>query len=429
MKAELCSFFRYCASFRNEEMKKDSLLEDAPLKRVSKLYIPQYKSVSRRNCLLLNFIWEKDWPNAIQRIHSHPSETFCVTENSGRSALHLASFNHGCPLNVAEALLEANVHALWVTDNNNLTPLHYAATFKGGTDHLIPLFCCKLEQVEDIFEGLQEPDLGLNSGPSPLLLACRRNAPMAALRALLFSAGGTVSNKWIAPETGGKPYWCNRRLPGSSNHSPLSALLQHFDAGRALQLDRQILRELLTMPVSSYSQRSLEDEEDEIVEDLLRKMMLLVKSGFAGYSGSALHMVSSLKTSIPTLITLVGAAMPEQAICRDCLGFTPLHHVLSHPFAPLQLIESVLAIDDQACKIRTLEDNAYPLILAIRTGWEWDSGVAELVRAYPEPLDIVDASIGLVPFLLAASLDAEVATIFELLRASPQLLCSAINYN
>jgi ankyrin repeat protein len=420
---EFCSFFRSCASFYSNESRKASLLQDPASLSNSRMPIPQYKSVSRRNCCLLNFIWERDWPNAIRRIQSHPLEAFCITENTGRSALHLASFNHGCPLDVAEALLEANLHALWVTDDSNLTPLHYACTFKGGTDHLIPLFCYKLERMEDRYEGLC-PDLGFNTGPSPLLLACRRNAPISVLRALLSSTDGATPNNWIAPETGGEAYWYNQSLPGSSNLSPLSALLKHLDVDRTLQLDRSVVSEFLTVPTTSRSRRHLEDECDEDAADILQKVALLVESGFVGYSGSMLHMVCSLKASLPSLVEIVGSVMNEQAICRDSLGYTPLHHVLLHPFAPSQLIKNVLIINERSSQIRTLEDNAYPLILAIRRGWEWDSGVAELVRANPEPLDITDTSIGLVPFLLAASFDAEVATIFELLRASPHLLCS-----
>lgn len=433
--AALCSLFRFCDQKQEHESKTTLLadIKDPPNEnenvddiRNRKLYAPtpKYKTVSRRSCPLLKFLWDRDWPNVIQRVRSHPAEAYCLTENSGRSALHLASFNHGCPLYAAKALLDANPYALWIKDHSNLTPLHYACNFKGGTDHLVPLFCRKLEELGDIFEGPGPVLTSSTSTPtqSPLLLACRRNAPISVLRALLSTSEGSESNRWIAPETGGEPYWYKTRLPGSRELCPLAALSSHLDLEKALQMDYQFLREIFELPISIPS-HDFDQEESHEIPAMLRKMMLLVESRFGGYSysGSVLHMVCSLKVSMPSLVKTVGAILSEQATRRDSLGCIPLHHVLQHPYAPLQLIEDVVAIERDACSICTPDDDTYPLMLAIKRGWEWEKCVAALVRANPETLYVADSSTGFVPFLLAASVDSDITTIFELLRAAPHL--------
>ena len=396
--------------------------------------VPNYKTVSRRNCPLLKFLWDRDWPRVIHRVESHPHESYCLIEHSKRSALHLASFNHGCPLLVAEALLLANVHALYMEDSLNLTPLHYACSFKTGTDHLVPLFCRTLEELDKTGFARQIPELRCSSScssgrRSPLLMACHRNAPISVLCALVMAScsRGGLSNKWIAPVTGAEPHWHAVQNFGMRALSPLAALVdQYLDLEQAMHVDFSKLRE--QMELSSCSSEPFQDfelEENKDAFSVLRKVIFLIQHTLDDdYNGSALHIACSLKVSIPSLAEIFGAALPEQATIRDSLGCIPLHHVLMNPHSPLQLVRNVLAMNpEEACTIPT-RDGAFPLLLAIRQGWDWENCISVLVKASPATLDIYDTTTGLVPFLLAASVDADVTTIFELLRASPYHLVS-----
>ncbi len=427
---------RLCFLNQDEETKTSALMEgttssasDSP-NDINALRFPnpKYKTVSRRNCLLLKFLWDRDWPRVIQRIESHPQESYCLTEHSMRSALHLASFNHGCPLVAAEALLLANVHALYVEDSSTFTPLHYACSFQTGTDHLVPLFCQKLEEMDVQFTGTGQIPLILTSNArrSPLLLACSRNAPISVLCAVMTASSSIGStNKWMCPTTGGEPYWYDVKDFGIRALSPLAVLVdQYLDVGKATPADFQELREQLQRNSCSFAPfQDFELGQSKETLSVLRKAILLMEHTLGEYDGSALHIACSLKVSIPSLAAILGAVLPEQATIHDSLGFIPLHHVLLNPHSPLQLLCNVLDINRDACTIPTWY-GTYPLILSIQKGWGWETCISELVRASPATLDTADRETGLVPFLLAASVNADVTTIFELLRVAPhQLVC------
>lgn len=428
--------FRRCISSQEEGKAEGRLsVSNPPLMEKNQRKIPKYKSVSRNGCRLLKLLWERDWPNALQRVASNPTEACCVTDSSGRTALHLASFNHGCPMYVARALVDANPHALWVQDTNKgYTPLHYACAFKGGTDHLVPLFCQHLEQMGERYEGAQ-PHLQ-SSHSSPLLLACQRNAPVSVIAALLTTADGSDLNKWIAPETGAEPYWQPTRTstPASHHVFPLFALFSHFDIGleAALRLDRTYLEELLQL--ETYTETRLDEHTESDSDEnaaVLRKAMMLIStstSRIQGYSGGTLHLVCATKVPVLPLVKIVGNVMPEDAMREDSFGYIPLHHAVIHPDKPLELLQELLAINSDSSRICIPESQSYPLHAALQRGWNWDTGIAEIVAAHPEALAITDPGTGLLPFLLAASVDTSVSTIFELLRALPHLSLSTGSY-
>lgn len=330
---------------------------------------------------------------------------------------------------VARALVDANPHALWVQDTNKgYTPLHYACAFKGGTDHLVPLFCQHLEQLGERYEGAQ-PHLQSSHSP-PLLLACQRNAPVSVIAALLTTADATDLNKWIAPETGAEPYWQPTRASTPTSHhvSPLFALFSHFDISleAVLHLDRTYLEELLQL--ETYTETRLDEHTQSDSDEhaaVLRKAMMLIStsaSRIQGYSGGTLHLVCATKVSVLPLVKIVGNVIPEGAMREDSFGYIPLHYAVLHPDKPLELLRELLAINSDASRIRMPESHSYPLHVSLQRGWNWDTGIAEIVAAHPEALAIADPATGLLPFLLAASMDASASTIFELLRTLPHLV-------
>lgn len=208
--------------------------------------------------------------------------------------------------------------------------------------------------------------------------------------------------------------------------SPLAALVDHhLDVETATSMDHHELREQLQLNARAFAPfQDFEWGHDKDTQSVLRKVILLMEHTLDEYDGSALHIACSLKVSIPSLAAILGAVLPEQATIHDRLGCIPLHHVLLNQHSPLQLLCNVLDINRDACTIPT-SNGTYPLILAIQKGWGWEQCLSELVKASPATLDTADTETGLVPFLLAASVHADVTTIFELLRVAPHQLVSS----
>jgi hypothetical protein len=153
-----------------------------------------------------------------EHVYIHPDEALSITEHSGRTALHLATFNHPCvPFQVAQALLQANRHMVLVPDSQCYTPLHNVCFFPN--EALVGLFCDTAIMVEQELQGLGS--IPPNYGTSPLFLAAKRAAPLCTLQCLLATRTRT---QWIAPSTGGEPYWDQRSLDEYS--SPLEILLR-----------------------------------------------------------------------------------------------------------------------------------------------------------------------------------------------------------
>jgi len=98
------------------------------------LQIPSYIQISRvDHCPLLQNAWGQNWDEVVRLCVTQPWRTLHVTKYSGRTALHLATFDRRCPLTVARALLKANRQMIAVRDSNNYTPLHNVAFFSAAT--------------------------------------------------------------------------------------------------------------------------------------------------------------------------------------------------------------------------------------------------------------------------------------------------------
>ncbi|KAG7373947.1 ankyrin repeat domain protein [Nitzschia inconspicua] len=206
------------------------------------LQVPCYQQVPRDSCPLLRHCWgNNNWQKVVDICALEPHRALHKTDHSGRTALHLAIFHRQCPLHVAQALLTANRHMVLVQDANRYTPLHMLAFFQptiptnlhnntlsqqqhDEQSKLVKLFCDTAVMVE---QELQNGDLIPPAyGTSPLFLAAKRNAPLSTLKTLLQTRKRT---QWIAPSTGGEPYWDSQTLDEYS--SPLEVLLR--DSNRA----------------------------------------------------------------------------------------------------------------------------------------------------------------------------------------------------
>ncbi len=238
------------------------------------LRIPSYTQISRAaHCPLLKHAWAQNWEQVLKICSNQPWRSLHMTKYSGRTALHLATFDRRCPLAVASALLKANRHMIAVRDSNNYTPLHIVAFFSAATAvaqgatmdvssndaetsaaqnaiaanqmgrntedtngnadrtqsvektlasatntvdaeteamNVVSLFCDTAIMVEQELgrargkDREKEEELPLLEGTSPLYLAAKKGAPVSILKILLETRSRT---HWIAPSTGGEPYW------------------------------------------------------------------------------------------------------------------------------------------------------------------------------------------------------------------------------
>jgi ankyrin repeat protein len=413
--------------------------------------VPQYKKVRREACPMLQWSWEEEWNELLLRCLSNPEEALSVTEHSGRTALHLATFNHPSPLKVAQALLKANRHMVLVQDNNWYTPLHNVCFFPG--EHLVNLFCDTAIMVEQELQG--HGCIPVTSGTSPLFLAAKRAAPLSTLECLLATRSRT---EWIAPSTGGEPYWDSKTLDEYS--SPLEILLrdraaQCFDIER-IQENAELRNALRTIAYKQLSKggrgrRIAKDDSDETKEEttaadfenpkdlealrlwekcielLAEHCPLLLKNNDADleFPFGVLHAVACVKVPIPSLLQVALAVVPEQTLQRDERGMIPLHHVLlaNHPYATQTLVSTLLQ-HCPACALVALggDDGPTPLSLALDRKLPV-AILQELLKADSHiTLGMVDPLLGLYPFCVAAARDYDLDVIYSLLVANPQVI-------
>lgn len=394
------------------------------------LVVPHYKTVPRAACRMLRLAWERRWEELLLRLETTPNEAFAKTEHSGQTALHLATFNEGCPMEVAKAMLRCNRHATLVEDRNCYTPLHNLGLF--GGDEAVSLFCDTAVMVEQELQGRGK--LPTLSRTSPLYLAAKRNAPISTIRILLQTR---TRSKWIAPFTGGEAYWDPQQTLDFCS-SPLEILLRGKSScfvGISAETKQQMAEMALELGmekcIPATDQACIaRDPHDQTALDMWAKCLLLLKENVrtsaTQQSRSVLHTVASLKVPLPALLQIAVDVFPDQLAQRDDTGNHPLSHVLksNHPYATKQLISILLPparMNSSPCN--------YPLHLihegvqlGLEIGLTWEGGLKDIVMANSEVLVREDRKNGLVPALQAASLDVEIGIIFLLLQREPCIM-------
>jgi hypothetical protein len=380
--------------------------------------IPRRRIVSRSSIPLLSMTWERDWPNVVKRCKSHPREATYVTEGSLRTALHLACFNHGAPCYVVDALLKANRFALLVQDSQGYTPLHVACTFRGADD-LVPLFCSTIMQIAGTL-GDDMPVFPGETCSSPLELACRRDAPISTLRALLHLRRRGIP--WVAPVTGGEPYHWSGTKQTRAEHSPLHILLSYHNIATNDEDSEKRFKDIATS-IFSGGQMSMTDESTNGYspqEAFWAKCFMLIRE-VVGDATPFLHAMVSVAIPVIGLLGRTGPLFADQALLRDQTGHLPLHHVILHPYEGGKLIQVVRNINPAAAAVPLL-DGPLPLNMALEKGRSWTTGVAYLSYASPDLLAVADKSSRLYPFMAAATCDSDLDTIYKLLSFAPHLV-------
>lgn len=423
------------------------------------LQVPRYKTIGREQSKLLQACWDQNWEKVLSRCFYHPEESFYTTQHTDRTALHLSTFNQACPLSVAQALLKANRHMILVEDGNWYTPLHNVAFFPG--ESLVKLFCDTAIMVEQELQGQGLPPI---SGTSPLFLAAKRAAPLETLRYLLETRHRT---NWIAPSTGGEPYW-EETLDEYS--SPIEILLRNrahviWLANENLITDHQTelkvkmrriawerlqssesVSPVLSSPVEDKREQSSTDlridanqkrceECDWAALSLWVKVVELLAEHVPKLENenpgdcqemefAIVHAIASAKVPVPNLLTVALRVFPEQALLRDERGILPLHHVLiaKHQYATEAMTAIVVAHAPESANHCVDLGGSTPLAFALRFRHSVKVVESLLAADSDTTLSTMDPVTKLYPFALAASQDYDLTTIFKLLISHPQVL-------
>jgi hypothetical protein len=349
--------------------------------------VPKYRLVERSRCELLRLCWEKNWDGVLARCESHPEEAFCRSRNTDRTALHLATMpGSKCPALVLLTLLETNPHAVVVRDDHRYrggTPLHFLC---GSAQRNNSEVINRYVQSALSFEKYNTASIGTDDSWSPLLLAAKMSARAETLQILVQTRSRTL---WIAPWTGGEA------SPGinpllSEADSPLYCLWKYAEPHltvlpqETLPRMRQIAQTMLSdrnASVQGVSTPHMDQEES------WTKLLVLLREHF---QGTLLHTVATLYVPIPGLVRCVAIMFPEQAQEFDQEGCLALHCFFRCPLDPWQL--------------------------------QHEEIVQILIETQPETLSAADGLLDMKPFLLAASRDAPLGTLYSMLKACPVAL-------
>lgn len=129
--------------------------------------------------------------------------------------------------------------------------------------------------------------------------------------------------------------------------------------------------------------------------------------------------MASLNVPIPALVECCAQVFPDEVLNKDARDYIPLHHSRLH--SATEVIHILLHHEPKAAKM-ALPNGQLLLIVVLEKSLSWNNGLNKLVSAYPDSLIRRDPLSRLYPSLWAASLDAELRTIFLLVRLHPDLI-------
>jgi hypothetical protein len=260
-----------------------------------------------------------------------------------------------------------------LVDREGQTALHHACLFRAPATVVEAMLCASPELASARND---QDELALH-------WAVRLALPMEILKALLTAnpSGGFALNK--------------------EGHSPISLLWDRHDDA-LMQVYRVFGKE-----------RALSSPP-------WKRIMLVVKSD--SDQERDLHAIAS--TPCPSsLLRFAAVACKEDLSVKDANGRLPLALCATSSGIDEETdwisVTILLDIYPQAAGIPDA-GGLLPLHLAIKKNRTWEGGVKALWRAEPRSLCTRDPSTKLYPFMLAASADSEISTIFRLLLAAPE---------
>lgn len=357
------------------------------------------------------------------------------------------------------------------------TPLHYAVQFGAGVELLLLLLgaigeveMALLRRGEGVMMGQDEDEEETDSNarvcarnvPSPLYLACKRNAPLDVIQLLLEQSlqhvdnlqqcGIRIPSSWIAPTTGVESWmWyhnlqqCSQLLEEmammmmtmvTDSYSPLEALWFHFedihDEERTTPTfdSLSLADDIQRLSFDDDAAATAMNEKDPETTKIWNKILYLIDDTPHDRllkRSSLLHSLAALKHPLPYFINFALRLQPSSMLSHhDATGRIPLHHAIMS-YRPLSsfhhhrpddydrhrrnphadVIHILLRESPETARIGD-KDGVTPLVMALRRGVRWDEGLEALLLAAPMMLERrvtgEEEEWGLYPFMVAATI-------------------------
>jgi hypothetical protein len=303
--------------------------------------------------------------------------------------LHLVAGLHP-PLNVVEAVIAANPSALSSQSaNSGLTPLMIACG-RNASRRVVRLLINKDRKALDLRD---------SSGYAAIHWACRENASHEVMKQVLWNDPDQAWRMVQKPVVVGAPYIPQHHVGGMSL-SPLEILYQ--------------------INASSTGQSSLEWDRNQ-----WKKLTYLLWARHYGsmnarseHSFSVLHAALALKCPTEVVDTAIRLHCRDVAGIRDVHGNLPLHYAVQSFMVTAAHISQLIAAFPHAAMAKD-DKGRLPLHEALKYGKAWHGGVSTIYENFPDVAS-KDEETSLPPAFLAASYSDLDAT-FSLLREYPQV--------
>jgi hypothetical protein len=298
------------------------------------------------------------------------------------------------------------------------------ATYQEGDTLETPLHAaCQLRPPVRVVQALVEAHpaaryTAARNGDLVLQIACRDNASLAVLRALLADAPALarMETKWGDGPL--RALWRSRQatLPQENYASPfwqkVRLLLQAVAASRRADYAAANRR-----PAAAAV--NAQDDDDDENRHLLHAAVSLGSLGCP-----------------PAVLDFILHAHPDQVFEADHTGRLPLHLATAparwssgkppRRYKPREQASISKLLERYPAAAGVAVDDRLPLHLALAHRHGWEGGVRPLVECAPHVLGDVDPARGLLPFLAAAvpvgDTRVDLTTIYQCLRTLPAAL-------
>jgi len=413
---------------------------------------------------------ETDWSEVIKavKVNRHHAKN---VDWKRRTPLHIACLKNP-PNDALKAIVKACRPALLLPDADGMLPIHYVCTEYGSYEntlkHLIQ-WCPESAEVQD------------NQGYSPLHRCCIAKKSVGFLKTLILHGDDdSVVLKDLMRRTPLHLAVINNlglehlqtlidAAPGATEMEDVLGYFPLHYACSYPNVEIEELRLILGMAskvsrvrtnnglgcldlLSNAYKEDLDGDEglkhanlrwsagnngdfSHSVNQYWEKAVLIVHAAVRGWvlkfnelPSNCIHDMIKLDDCPTMLVKLALLRNVECSSQEDELGNLLLHSAALKPISRkrtgnyIAVISLLIEAFPEACKKRN-HNGDYPLILAIRSGKRWKSGLKEIFNEFPEALDYLDLDTRLLPFIFAkVGLGGNVSEVFNIVTAFPNLI-------
>jgi len=327
---------------------------------------------------LFEFIYRSEWDMVISRLLTHPKDAK-LTDQQNMTALHIVCKLSCPPLHLIDTIISTYPEAVIKQDRTGCTPLHYAS----------------VSLSVDVVRRLLVENISA--------IGIKNFAGYTSLESMY----------WYGP-------YCH-----DTNYEVKDAAERHIN--------------ITTIAINtSFSHNQAPTDFMSQVDFSLSKMWtvvnLLLKAEYHRSISDPLpnnkvwrvvHACAGIRNCPSNLLLMFAIKLyPMQVFERDEDGNLPLHIAATIPVTSddrgNENIRLLAAVYPGAART-TCHKGKLPLSLVLQSGYGWDKGIEDILRAYPAALTVKDEETNLFPFMAAAVSDAPLETIYKLLRANPEI--------